>query len=307
MPAFAPTFCGLLPHPPIIVPAVGQERHAECRATYDACRELARRLAASLPQRIFVVSPHSPRRARAFGFWDGDRLRGDLARFGAPEAGVDLPNDTSLRRPLEQALETAGEALWSIPPHGHEPGLDREAFLDHGAVIPLWFLAEAGWTGPTAVVSLPIQCRPDRLRRFGRALAQALNALGEPAALVASGDMSHRVLPGAPAGFHPRAVEFDHQLTELIRRGDLEAIATIDPELRELAAEDAADTSILVTATLEAAALEAATLEAATLENRARGAEVLSYEHPFGVGYLVAVFDAGTLSKSNLGRGDAPA
>ena len=128
---------------------------------------------------------------------------------------------------------------------------------------------------------------PDQLKPEQR-VPDALAELGEPAALVASGDMSHRVLPDALAGFHPRAVEFDHQLTELIRRGDLAAIAGIDPELRELAAEDAADTSILVAATLEAA-----NLEAANLEDRARNAEVLSYEPPFGVGYLVAVFDGG--------------
>ena len=278
MASFAPTFCGLFPHPPIVVPAVGRERHAECRATYEACRELARRLVASIPQRVFVVSPHSPRRPTAFGLWSGDRLRGDLARFGASSARVDLANDGALREPLGQALDALGETLWSIPPRGHEPGLDREAFLDHGALIPLWFLAEAGWQGPTAVASLPIHCQPDRLRNFGRALAEALAELGEPAALVASGDMSHRVLPGAPAGYHPRAVEFDQQLTDLVRRGDLAAIATIDPELREQAAEDTAD---------------AVTLVAAALGDGHRKAEVLSYEHPFGVGYLVADFGTG--------------
>ena len=94
-------------------------------------------------------------------------------------------------------------------------------------------------------------------------------------ALVASGDMTHRARPGAPSGYHERAVEFDQALTDLVRAGQLDAIGGIDAELRALAAEDAADTAQIV---------------AASLGDDRRGHEVLSYEHPFGVGYLVAVF-----------------
>lgn len=275
MTAFEPTFCGLMPHPPIIVPSVGGDRHAECRATYDACRLFARRLMGSKPRRLFLVSPHSPRRQRSFGLWGGERLRGDLARFGAAGARVDLANDPEQLAALEAALKAEGLECWTIPPHGHEPGLDQGAFLDHGAVIPLWFLQQAGWEGPTVVASLPWQCEPEHLETFGRALSSALDALAEPTAVVASGDMSHRLLPGAPAGYDPKAIEFDHQLTDLAGRGALDRFASIDSTLREQAAEDAADTCILV---------------ASALGNRPRGAEVLSYEHPFGVGYLVAIF-----------------
>ena len=87
------------------------------------------------------------------------------------------------------------------------------------------------------------------------------------------------VEPDAPAGYHPRAVEFDRALTDLVAAGRLDAIGDIDPELRELAAEDAADSSQLA---------------AAAIGYRPHGAEVISYEHPFGVGYLVAVFHDGT-------------
>ena len=62
------------------------------------------------------------------------------------------------------------------------------------------------------------------------------------------------------------------------REGASVAISDIDPALRDIAAEDAADSSTIV---------------AAALGFRSHGAEVLSYEHPFGVGYLVAVFHDG--------------
>ncbi len=266
-----PAFCGLLPHPPIIVPEVGRARLDDCMSTVDACRDFARRMIATRPDRLFMVSPHSPRRGDAFGVWAGERLSGDLGRFGAAGSAVDLANDAEMIEALRRAAKAQGLATWSIAP---EP-------LDHGAVVPLWFLVEAGWSGPTCLASLPWHAGPSAMEAFGRALAAATAALAGRAALIASGDMSHRCKPDAPAGYHPRAVEFDHALTDLIAAGRLDAIGGIDPELRELAAEDAADSSQIV---------------AAAIDYRPQGAEVLSYEHPFGVGYLVATFHDGSSS-----------
>ena len=265
--AVEPAFCGLLPHPPIIVPEVGRDRLEACRRTNAACREAGRRLVATRPDRLFLVSPHSPRQGQAFGLWSG-RLRGDLASFGAPGANVDLPGDPRLLEALHRSAGDRDLATWSI---------DAEP-LDHGAVVPLWFLVQAGWDGPTAIASLPWGPKPASMEAFGGAVARALAELDGRAALVASGDMSHRIKPDAPAGYHPRAVEFDRVLSDLVARGRLDKIRDIDPELRALAAEDAADSSLIVAAAIGLAS---------------RGAEVLSYEHPFGVGYLVAVFHDG--------------
>lgn len=223
----------------------------------------------SRPDRLVLPSPHSARRRDAFGLWRGPRLRGDLGRFGASQAGVDLPGAPELAAEIRRAAGARGLATWWMDEDA--PGEP----LDHGACVPLWFLAEAGWDGPTCLVSLPWSRDPGVHEALGRAVADAASVLRGRTAFVASGDMSHRVLPGAPAGFHPRAVDFDRQLTDLVRRGQLDRIRDLDPALRELAAEDAADTSIMACA-------------AAGYRND--GHEVLSYEHPFGVGYLVAVF-----------------
>ena len=276
--SWRPVISILMPHPPIAIPAVAGDRGAKCRDTTDACRRVAGRLVASTPDRLVLISPHTPRDRRAFGLVadrreghhrSEDRLGGDLARFGAPGARVDLPSDSELADSLERQTQESSPPLRRLP---NEP-------LDHGAVVPLLFLAEAGWNGPTTVIGLPWQHSAETGRRFGRRLAAALADAGGRTALVASGDMSHRCLPDAPAGFHPRAVEFDRELTQLVATGDFAAIAQIDAELRELAAEDTSETALIVTA---------------AHDFDARGAEVISYEHPFGVGYLVAVFFDGS-------------
>ncbi len=266
--SFPPAFSGVMPHPPIVVPDVGRGRVRQCQKTHDACVEFARRLVVADPARLFLVSPQAPRHGGSFGLWSGRRLRGDLGELGAPAAAVDLPNDEQTALYVHDACRELGVRATPIP----------AAPLDHGSLVPLWFLTRAGWDGLTCIASLPWESAAETLRTFGEAVAMALGRQQGASALVASGDMTHRAKPGAPKGYHKRAVDFDHQLTQLVREGRLEDIAEIDRALRQLAAEDVADSSMVV---------------AAALGHKPHGNEVLSYEHPFGVGYLVAVFHDG--------------
>ena len=78
------------------MPAVGRQQLDDCRRTWRACTEFARRLVRAGSDRLLVVSPHAPRRGGRFGLWHAERLRGDLGRFDAPEAAIDLPGDAKL-------------------------------------------------------------------------------------------------------------------------------------------------------------------------------------------------------------------
>ena len=50
-----------VPHPPLIVPAVGRGQEAAIADTIAAYREVARRVAAHRPDLIVITSPHAPR------------------------------------------------------------------------------------------------------------------------------------------------------------------------------------------------------------------------------------------------------
>lgn len=248
-------------HAPIVVPAVGGARARACTASTRAMAEAARRVVAAAPDGIVLLSPHTPRARGAFSCVAGARVRGDLADFGAPGVGCDLPRGDALERALAEACRSEGVALEPISPRR----------LDHGAMVPLAFLADAGWRGETLVLGLPAEPRADRMAALGRAIQLASE--GKRWALVASGDCSHRLLPDAPAGFDPRAASFDRALCNAVGAGDNAALFRFDEALRDLAAEDVVDTAQV----------------AAACAGTAHGREVLSYEGPFGVGYLVAV------------------
>ncbi len=239
-------------------------RAADCASTTRACREASRRLLEQEPKRLVLVSPHAPRRGRAFAAY-APPLRGDLRRFGARALRVELDGDPDLHAALGRGLGKVGTRL--------EETRARE--LDHGALVPLRFLVEAGWRGPTTVLALSAPGGPEA-RRLGRGLAAACAALGGGVALVASGDLSHCLPPGGPEGCDPRALEFDRRIHRLLEEGKLEDLDSIPGSLRALARED-------VVEVLEV-------LRGVYAPHPVRG-RCLSYEHPFGVGYLVALLD----------------
>ena len=274
-PFSAVCFAGLLPHAPVLVPLVGGARSEEVAPTVAAMRRVAAACVQARPDALVLVSPHSPRRRGAFGLWEGARLQGSLAQFRAPRAAVDLAADSDLRVAITAAAKSRGLATWSIPADS----------LDHGAVVPLWFLVEAGWDCRTVILSLNYPGEGG-CAELGETIAAAAVRQGKRVAVIASGDMSHRLQPGAPAGYHSRAHLSDEGFLTGLRHAKPTAMLELDPELLELAAEDAVDSTVV--------ALAAAGW-------RADGREVLSYEAPFGVGYGVAVLFAETRSPEPAG------
>jgi len=256
----------VMPHAPILVPEVGGIRAGGAAASCRAMRTAARCVTGHHPETVVLISPHSPRRAHAFGFWADALLQGSFAEFNAPQTAVSLPLDPPLARAIAAEMHTRNLETWAI----------QRCPLDHGALVPLWFLAEAGWTGPTVILGLNYPGE-NGLVALGEAIAAAAHALPRRIALVASGDMSHRLTANAPCGFHPQAHLFDETFIRLLQNGDYRKLEKITPELRELAAEDAVDSTVIA---------------ASAVNWQTTGHRVLNYEGPFGVGYGVAVLFA---------------
>jgi len=122
-----------MPHAPILIPSVARERVGRIQSTVAAMRETARRAAATVADAVVIISPHAPREPEAFGIWTGERLRGTLKAFGAPEERVDFQNDATLAAQIAHHAAQRGMRI--------EPITDLA--LDHGTVVPLWFVGEA--------------------------------------------------------------------------------------------------------------------------------------------------------------------
>ena len=124
----------VVPHPPLIVPAVGRGEEKGIRATAEAFEYVARHIAAVGPDTIVLASPHSVMYADYIHISPGASARGDLSRFGAPQASVEKEYDTEL---VEALTELAYEANLRAGTLG-----EKDPSLDHGALVPLYFIEQ---------------------------------------------------------------------------------------------------------------------------------------------------------------------
>jgi AmmeMemoRadiSam system protein A/AmmeMemoRadiSam system protein B len=255
-------FSGIAPHPPIMVPEVGGDAIAAVRSSIEAMAEFTRRIIKSGAETVVLVSPHAPLDARAFVAYHSTKLHGNFGNFRAPETRLEFPLDELL---LETISQTAAENDYEV--------MNLENYnLDHGTAVPLYFLDRHGWRGRVVALGYSFLANEDHLR-FGACVSKAADTAGRAVAFVASGDLSHRLKPESPAGYEPAAYHFDEAVVDALRENMPERILEIEHDLRRAAGE-CGYRSILVAL--------GATRELPPV------CEVLSYEAPFGVGYLVA-------------------
>ena len=254
-------FAGIAPHPPIMVPEVGREAIADVRSSIDAMAALTERVIRGEAETVILISPHAPLEPDAFVAYAGPQLHADFAAFRGPTATVHAELDEELLKEITRAGAEA--ALAVVPIHGD---------LDHGTAVPLYFLQHHGWHGRVVALGYSFLANEDHLR-FGNCIRAAIDKVGRRVAFIASGDLSHRLKPGAPAGYNPQAHLFDEEVVDAIRDNSTDRIVTIDQDLRRAAGECGYRSMLVAIGVAQG------------LESRC---EVISYEAPFGVGYMVA-------------------
>ena len=148
--------------------------------------------------------------------------------------------------------------------------------IDHGALVPLCFIEKELEDFRLVLISTPFLSFRE-IYDFGRCIRRAVEESDERVVYVASGDLSHRLTPDAPAGYNPRGREYDEALVEKVRRADVKGLLETDMSLLEKAGECGTRSIVMMFGALEGSALDPA---------------VYSYEGPFGVGYLVAKINA---------------
>lgn len=255
-----------VPHPPIILPEIGKGQEWEIRKTSAAYAEIARRVREKKAETIVIVSPHATSYADYFHISPGAKARGDFARFGAKQVEVTAFYDEEFVKALELAAKRAGV------PAGTRG--EREKALDHGTMIPLTFLAEREL--PCRIVRIGLSGLDAAAHyRLGKCIKKVAEELDRDTVLIASGDLSHKLLESGPYGYAPEGPVFDEQATRAMAQGDFLKLLSFDPVLCESAAE---------------CGLGSLRILAGALDKQAVESELLSYEGPFGVGYAVACF-----------------
>lgn len=256
----------ITPHPPVLLPEVGGGREREIAATDRAMRTAAETVAAWQPDVIIVSSPHTILYRDYFHIAPGDGAVGDMSRFGAPEVRIQASYDTLLREEIIRRAEAEGLHAGTLG--------QRDPELDHGVLIPLYYLRKAGVRCPIVRMGLSGFSPLDHYR-LGKCVQDAVNALGRRAVFLASGDLSHKLKADGPYGYAPEGPQFDDTVTRTMASGDFLEFLTIDPALCERAAE---------------CGLRSFQVMAGALDGLAVEPQLLNHEGTFGVGYAIALF-----------------
>jgi len=242
---------------------VGRGEEQKIQATLSAFDEVAREIAALAPETIVFVTPHNVTYADYFHISPGKSAKGSFARFGAPETRFEVEYDAEL------AGEIAALAQQNGLPAG--PLGEKDAKLDHGVMVPMWFINRR-WREYRAVRVSQSGMDAAAHYRLGQCIAQA--TAQRRVVLIASGDLSHK-LPGSSYGTVPEGAVFDQAIAEALAHGDFLSLFNIPEELRERAAECGYNSYMVLAGCFDRCEVEA---------------KLLSYECPFGVGYAVASF-----------------
>lgn len=256
----------LTPHPPVLLPEVGNGREREISATDHAMRTAAQEVTRWSPEVLIVASPHTVLYGDYFHIAPGSSAVGSMADFGAPQVRIEVQYDAPLRAEIIHRAGNMGLQAGTLG--------QRAPNLDHGVLIPLYYLRKAGVRCPIVRMGLSGFPALDHYR-LGQCVARAVEDLGRRAVFVASGDLSHKLKADGPYGFAPEGPAFDQAVTGTMTSGNFLEFLTMDPSLCERAAE---------------CGLRTFQMMAGALDGLAVRPRLLSHEGTFGVGYGVALF-----------------
>jgi aromatic ring-opening dioxygenase LigB subunit len=173
-----------------------------------------------------------------------------------------------------EKLEFLGKELKKINP---DTIIISSPHLDWGFNVPLHFLA-SDFKGKIKTFLTDLESpafwfeKGQKLLSYSRELADDT----KKCALIASGDLSHCLKKNGPYGFHSDGPKFDKALIDFLKKKDIENFLKLG-EMYPGAGECGLRSFSFVLGILEASGFN-------------WQPEILSYESPFGVGYLVANF-----------------
>ncbi len=257
----------MVPHPPIALKEVGRGEEEAVRATLDAFRQTSAEIRDAHPDTVIVLSPHALMYRDYFNVSAGAEAYGDMGDFRAGEVRFRKTYDEEFTGALTDRLFAAGF------PGGTE--YDRQPELDHGTMVPLYFLDQA-YTD-YRLVRIGLSGLPLAMHyELGMYIAETAQALGRRIAVIGSGDLAHCQKADGPYGYRPEGPAYDEMIMKTMGTASFGELFTYSPDLLEKAMECGHRSFVIMAGILDG------------LDVRAH---VLSHEATFGVGYGIITYD----------------
>ncbi|MCX6795343.1 MAG: class III extradiol dioxygenase subunit B-like domain-containing protein [Candidatus Falkowbacteria bacterium] len=255
-------FAALVPHSPLLIPEIAKDNYRLIAKTTAAYEKLGSELELLQPETIIIITPHAKTPGKNFYFNSSLELEANFSELGFLANGKKFPNNPALLQSFKEKLR----------PEFPIQLLSTEK-LDYASSIPLTLLT--GSLGSPKIIQLSYSSGSlEEQLLFGRAIGKIIKDSAEKVAIIASGDLSHRLKKTSPAGYSPKGAKFDNKLIEYLNsEAPAENILKLDENLVKNAAECG----------LKSVTLAIGILEGAETEIKVQG---LAYQTELGIGYL---------------------
>lgn len=257
-------FAGLVPHPPLLIPEVGKNNLNSLKKTIEAYGQLEQALYASKPEVLLLLGKFGETSDQAFVINQKPKVKVEFKNFGDLLTRLEFDTDLALGYKIREATETTLPVILTAQENlDYRVGVALYASAQHLPHIKVINIAHSNLEAETHV-------------KFGEHIKEIINQSGKRVAVIASTDLSPKLSHESPAGFAPEGQEFDQFILKKFASKDFQALLNLDPEIAKKAAAESAWKNILLLFGL--------------IKNLNYTPEQLSYEAPFGIGYLVENF-----------------
>lgn len=256
----------MVPHPPMIVPAVGRGGEKQIEKTTNAYERVAAEIASLAPDTIIITSPHSVMYTDYFHISPGKSAKGDFGRFRASQVSFEEIYDAELVSAITEIARKQGF------PAGVMGERDRK--LDHGTMVPLYFIRKKYSGGKIVRIGLSGLPLTEHYR-LGQMIREAVDGLGRRAVFVASGDLSHKLQDYGPYGYAKEGPQYDERIMDVCSRAAFGELFDFDETFCERAAECGHRSFVIMAGAFDGISVDA---------------EQLSHEDVTGVGYGICIF-----------------
>lgn len=256
----------LLPHSPLLIPEIGKANHELMAKTTSIYKAVQEDLTANNIETILIITPHDHPQEDYFLINCAPEMDISFQDFGY------IPPKTTVKGAIHLADQLKNSLKERFPLHSLS-----ESSLDYGSAIPLYLLK--GQNDNIRVITLTTGEDLDLETHInlGASLAPLLEKSPKNIAVIASGDLSHRLMRKSPAGYSPKGPKFDNKLIEYLSSPEtaISNILKLDKRLITEASE---------------CGLKPITILLGILQEKNWEPNILAYQTDFGIGYLSMEF-----------------
>ncbi len=256
----------MVPHPPLLLPEVGRGGEKEIAETSRCYMEAAEFVRDCKPETIVLTSPHALMYADYFHISPGRHAEGDMGRFGAPQVRFSVDYDDAFVKALS---DLADQESFPAGTYG-----DRMIELDHGTMVPLYFLNQKYTDYRLVRIGLSGESLLDHYR-LGRMIRRIADKLDRRVVHIASGDLSHKLRKEGPYGFAKEGPVYDERIMDVMGRAAFEELLDFPESLLDKASECGHRSFVIMAGALDGCAVET---------------RKLHHESKTGVGYGICTY-----------------